>query len=130
MLTGGCYCGRVRYEAAGTPRDEGICHCSICRRTTGAPMVAWFSVDAPSFRFTQGEPRAFHSTPGATRRFCADCGTQLTFEAIPGEVDVATASLDDPEAATPRFEIWAESRLGWMDLVNRLPRHGRRRPED
>ena len=79
------------------------------------------------FRFTQGEPRAFRSTPEAVRRFCAECGCQLTFEAVPGEVDVTIASLDDPDQIAPEFEIWAESRLGWMDRVNRLPRHRQRR---
>jgi len=130
MLAGGCYCGAVRYEASGTPRDQGVCHCRICRRTTGAPMVAWFTVDADGFRFVRGEPRSFHSTPDATRRFCGECGAQLTFEAIAGEVDVTIASLDDPNAVAPHSEIWTESRLLWMDLVNRLPRHPQRRTSD
>ena len=38
MLQGGCFCGRVRYEVTGIPFDETICHCSICRRTTGAAV--------------------------------------------------------------------------------------------
>ena len=44
MLTGGCFCGRVRYEARGPAFNRTSCHCSICRRTSGAPFVAWFSV--------------------------------------------------------------------------------------
>ena len=44
MLKGGCFCGRIRYETAGTPFRETNCHCSICRRTSGAPFVTWFSV--------------------------------------------------------------------------------------
>ena len=43
MLTGGCFCGAIRYEARGTPFHESNCHCSICRRTTGAPFVTWFA---------------------------------------------------------------------------------------
>jgi hypothetical protein len=43
-ITGGCFCGFVRSETTGTPCEESICHCSICRRTAGAPLVAWFSV--------------------------------------------------------------------------------------
>jgi len=40
MLTGGCYCGYLRYDVFGQPFDETVCHCSIYRRTTGAPFVA------------------------------------------------------------------------------------------
>ncbi len=46
MLRGGCFCGNIRYEAVGTPFNETNCHCSICRRTTGAPFVTWFSNQA------------------------------------------------------------------------------------
>ena len=54
MLKGGCYCGAVRYEVAASPARETACHCSICRGTSGAPFVAWFSVPAASFRVVVG----------------------------------------------------------------------------
>ena len=38
MLNGGCFCGAIRYETAGTPFHQTNCHCSICRRTTGGPI--------------------------------------------------------------------------------------------
>ena len=70
MLKGGCFCGRIRYETAGTPFRETNCHCSICRRTSGAPFVTWFSVLRSEFRFVTGEPTRFNSTAEATRSFC------------------------------------------------------------
>jgi hypothetical protein len=36
-VTGGCLCGAVRYEAIGDPFSVIHCHCSSCRRHTGAP---------------------------------------------------------------------------------------------
>src|SRR4030095_17022782 len=62
MLKGGCFCGWIRYETEATPFDETNCHCSICRRTTGAPFVAWFSVPRSQFRLVCGEPTRFRST--------------------------------------------------------------------
>lgn len=44
MMRGGCFYGQIRYEATGTPFHESNCHCSLCRRTTGALFVTWFSV--------------------------------------------------------------------------------------
>jgi hypothetical protein len=75
MLSGGCFCARIRYETAGAPFNETNCHCSICRRTTGAPFVTWFSVPRSQFRFIRGEPARFRSTPKGTRSFCPACGT-------------------------------------------------------
>jgi hypothetical protein len=125
MLKGGCYCGAVRYEATGAPFNETNCHCSICRRTTGAPFVAWFSVRRDAFRFVVGTPTRFNSTAKASRSFCGRCGTQLTFESrdTPSEIDISTASLDDPHAVPPRDHIWTRSRLSWIRLADGLPEH-------
>ena len=125
MLRGGCFCGRIRYEAAGTPFHETNCHCSICRRTAGAPFVAWFSVARSGFRLVSGEPTRFNSTAHGTRSFCPRCGTQLTFEDedFPDEIDVTTCSLDDPELLPPRDHTRTSSKLGWIRLADQLPEH-------
>ena len=80
MLIGGCFCGAIRYEVTGTPFNATNCHCSICRRTTGAPFVTWFSVRPAEFRLVQGQPRQFNSSERGVRRFCGRCGTQITFK--------------------------------------------------
>jgi hypothetical protein len=123
MLQGGCFCGRIRYEVTGTPFDETSCHCSICRRTSGAPFVAWFSVRPSEFRWRSGSPSQFRSSTRATRSFCAHCGTQLTFQAddSPDEIDVTTCSLDQPEAVPPRDHTHISSRLRWIALSDGLP---------
>lgn len=129
-MKGGCYCGRVRYEAAGAPFNETNCHCSICRRTTGAPFVAWFSVARERFRFVAGRPTLFRSTPKGTRSFCPSCGTQLTFQHddSPQEIDVTTCSLDDPQAAPPKDHTRTSSKLPWIRLADRLTEYPERRP--
>ena len=125
MLTGGCFCGAIRYEMTGAPFYETNCHCSICRRTTGAPFVAWFSVARSGFRFVQGAAMRFRSSAKGTRRFCPACGTQLTFEHDdnPDELDVTTCSLDDPERLPPRDHTRASSRLAWLRLGDGLPEY-------
>jgi hypothetical protein len=123
MLTGGCFCGAVRYEAAAAPFHETICHCADCRRSVGAANVAWFSVPRPRFRFISGTPTVFRSSPAVLRRFCGTCGTTLTYEAdaAPGDIDVTTASLDAPDRAPPRDHTRADGRLGWDVICDGLP---------
>ncbi len=131
MLRGGCYCGRIRYEAAGTPFHETNCHCSICRRTTGAPFVAWFTVHRSQFRFVSGEPTRFSSSPKGTRSFCPQCGTQLTFkhEDFSDEIDVTTCSLDAPDALPPKDHTRTRSKLSWIKLADRLVEYAESRQE-
>ena len=131
MLTGGCHCGSVRYETADTPFERALCHCELCRKTTGAPAVAWFTVRESTLRLT-GEPASHASSEHAVRTFCGRCGTQITFRdaAYGDRIDITTASLDDPEAAPPVEQIWVKSRLPWMAAAHSLPDDLDRRPTE
>jgi hypothetical protein len=130
MLKGGCLCGHIRYEAGGEPFHPTVCHCSMCRRATGAPMVAWFSVPRVEYRLVAGVPTRFASSAKGTRTFCPRCGTPLTFEdgEHPDEIDVTAASLDDPEAMPPRDHTRAATKLSWVRLADGLPAYPELRP--
>ena len=129
-LRGGCECGAVRYEVTASPYHRTLCHCAICRRTSGAPAVAWFSVPSDAFSFVRGGARTFRSSPVATRSFCGNCGTPLTFRMDGlGEVDITTCSLDDPEAVPPDDQTFTRSRLAWTETAHRLPGHSTVRNE-
>lgn len=129
MLSGGCLCGQVRYEASAAPFHETICHCRSCRLAVGAPSVAWFSVERAAFRFVGAEPASFRSSPKVVRRFCPNCGTSLTYEseAFPEEIDVTTATLDDPALAPPKDHTQVAAKLPWILLCDGLPAYGGRR---
>jgi hypothetical protein len=122
-MHGGCFCGFVRYEADGQPFDLTNCHCSICRRCSGAPFLPWFSVTMANFRFTAGQPATIRSSDHGTRGFCPTCGTQLTFTStqFPDQIDVTICSLDDPESVRPRDDTRTSSALRWICLDESLP---------
>ena len=123
VVKGGCLCGAVRYEAAAAMKST-YCHCRTCQRSAGAPVMAWIGVPAAAFAYVSGEPRIFHSSPRAQREFCGACGTQLVFrEHGDANVDISTASLDDPAQAPPQYHIWRMSRIGWFEIDDDLPRH-------
>ncbi|QJE03520.1 GFA family protein [Massilia forsythiae] len=123
VLRGGCACGAVRYEAAAAPFHRTLCHCADCRRAAGAPAVAWFSVPAAALAWVRGAPRRHRSSAAVERAFCGRCGTQLTYrhDDIPGEVDITTCSLDDPEQAAPQDHTFAARRLRWLRVDDGLP---------
>jgi hypothetical protein len=128
IISGGCLCGAVRYEARGELRNITHCHCADCRRSGGAPFVTWASFKRSDFRFTSGQPREL-KWAGRLRSFCPRCGTPLTFLAGPEaeEVDVTVCSFDHPEAVMPSDHTWIEDRLPWVHLADQLPTYGQKR---
>jgi hypothetical protein len=113
---GGCLCGAVRYRVTGEPQGTSLCHCFSCRRSTGAPSLAWAIFPEEAVEIIAGDLVEHESSPGVFRGFCARCGSSLTYrrDSRPGLFDVTTASLDDPEAFPPAKEIWVEEKLSWM----------------
>ena len=118
MLTGGCHCGAVRYEATGEPLHHAICHCADCRRCAGAPMVGWIAFMADQVVLTQGEPAVYAASVHGRRHFCIQCGTGLFYfndEALPGLVDIQSSTLDYAEAHAPGAQIQVAERLPWVE---------------
>jgi hypothetical protein len=130
-LTGGCVCGAVRYRLASRPFDAGYCHCTLCRRSSGAPLLAFATVPLADFVVTSGVLRVRQSSPIGERGFCADCGTQLTMHVThqPDTLDFTIASLDEPGRVVPEFHLFFASRIRWFDTDDDHPRYDGLRPD-
>ncbi len=122
-ITGGCYCGEIRYKASGVPKYAGVCYCGDCRKIAGAQSVAWVTFAVEDFEYTKGTPVSYQSSEKVKRTFCGICGTGLTYqiERRKQEVDVTMASLDDPEKFPPRNLVYADEKLNW-DVHLDLPK--------
>jgi hypothetical protein len=121
--SGGCLCGGVRYQASGAVSNLCYCHCSSCRRATGAPMVPWGTFARERFRVTRGTLSEYRSSPPVLRGFCAACGSSLTYrnEERPAEIDVALVTLDEPARLVPQMHVWVSDRLPWLAISDGLP---------
>src|ERR1700752_4440632 len=98
VLEGGCQCGQVRYRIVGPTLAAAICHCTMCRRASAAPAVAWAMYREDQVSFLREQPARYRSSAEAVRGFCARCGTQICFLAnyIPGLIDITIGRLDNP----------------------------------
>ena len=125
-VTGGCMCGAVRYEASEPPFDAHYCHCRMCQKASAAPVMAHAFVSSDVFRFTQGEPKFYKSSPIGERGFCADCGTLLLFRPLIPEwsdwITIPIANLDHPENLPPERHFGTESQIAWFEIQDDLPR--------
>ncbi|MBT5496281.1 MAG: GFA family protein [Alphaproteobacteria bacterium] len=122
--SGGCLCGGVRYDAAGDPLWVAHCHCTSCRKASGAPMVTWAGYKPSAVEWTKTDPKDFSSSEGVLRRFCPNCGTPLTYESTrwPDELHILVATLDDPESLTPKGHVYWSEHLAWLEIGDDLPK--------
>lgn len=131
-MTGGCHCGAIRYEATGEPMHHALCHCTDCRRSAGAPVVGWAAFAEDAVRVTKGAPTAYASSEHGRRAFCAACGTGLFYRnavALPGIVDIQSATFDDPAALPAQVHIQIAERIAWMEDAHTLPAFERYPPQ-
>jgi hypothetical protein len=75
---GSCLCGAVHVSANTMSNKVGACHCSMCQKWTGGPLMA---VDCGSDVSFQGEENVgvFNSSEWAERGFCKKCGSHLFY---------------------------------------------------
>lgn len=117
-MTGGCACGRHRFEAelpAGA--QPYLCHCRMCQRASGNVSLALVTLPQANVRWSE-EPSWYASSPIAERPFCARCGTSLGFRYRTGtdKMDLTVAAFDDPSGMRPHHHFGAESmHRAWLN---------------
>ena len=122
VIEGGGLCGAIRYRIDGRAAPGVHCHCSMCRRSTGAVVVTWITVAAKDFRFVRGRPRTYVSSSRGERRFCERCGAQLAWSSssTTDTLDVTVGTLDHPERHPADHHIFAGDRVQWLRLDEEL----------
>ena len=115
-LTGGCFCGDLRYEIVGEIPWRALCLCKTCQKISGGAGNLFVGIEASAFRYTQGEPQRF-SRDGADmtpiREFCGRCGVHVSgrLPAVPQGVVVKIGTLDDPAAFEgPNMVFWTREK--------------------
>lgn len=122
MLTGSCLCGVVTFTADEPATDMKHCHCSMCRKTHGAPFATYTRVSG--FQYTSGESSiaSYASSAALTRHFCSHCGSVLG-EGVEadGQCHIPAGLLDNDPGTRPTQHIFVESRADWFDIADDLP---------
>ncbi len=125
--TGKCLCGAVRWQATGAPVTINYCHCEMCRRASGAPVVAWATFLFSAVTFTPG-PVWRRSSEKAQRAFCGNCGSPLAWRGDNSSqtIDLTIGTADRPDTLVPTEHIWTENSVSWLKIDDPLPRHKQR----
>lgn len=123
MIKGSCLCGGIRFEV-DVIRALTHCHCSNCRKLSGAAFASYAHVDGDKFRMVSGENliQRFESSPGGFRAFCGVCGSQAPSKApYLTTVSIPAGLLDDDPGVRPMLHVFTASKAPWWEITGTLP---------
>ena len=132
MVTASCLCGDVAWEADGPFAYMHHCHCSRCRKSSGAAFGTYVSVPVATFRFTRGADglRRYASSPSLVRTFCGRCGSS-TPDGEPSAPEgpfadrtfIQAGPLEGEMTASPAAHIFVGSKAPWYTIADDVPQH-------
>jgi hypothetical protein len=124
VIFGACRCGAVKFEFDPPSKFCVHCHCESCRRSHGAAFVTWIGTHQDRFRLLTGKESLtrYTSSRGATRSFCATCGSMMFFESPQwaGEVHVARSQILGTTDRMPTAHVNFRERVPWLQVTDEL----------
>jgi hypothetical protein len=133
MVTGACGCGAIRFEVTAPFVSASYCHCTRCRRRSGAAASANARAEPGTVRVVAGEDelRVWAPEGGYEKLFCGRCGSAL-FSRPPGTTEltgVRLGALDGDPAIRPQWRQFVAYAASWEPIPDDgLPRHDERPP--
>lgn len=115
-MRGECLCGAVSFEIEGELPNLYQCHCSLCRKVTGAAANAATIVAESAFHWLSGQDRisSFSRPTGYRSDFCSACGSP-----VPNQLNgkdriwVPAGLLDDSRDLAIGVHIHLASAAAW-----------------
>jgi hypothetical protein len=129
LVLGSCLCGGVAFEIdADALLMARNCHCSRCRRQTGAAHASNLFARMDGLRFRRGEEllRSF-KVPEAERFATCFCGTCGSLAPRPitqfGRWLIPMGLLDTDPGMSPDSHIFVADKASWFDITDGMPQY-------
>ncbi|CCQ73595.1 GFA family protein [Magnetospira sp. QH-2] len=123
---GSCLCGAVRYAVTKTFGVFQNCHCSRCRKVSGAMFASNLLVPPDGFRWLAGADLVGRYEPEESKHFatafCRVCGSSMPWLGKSGKAVVVPAgTMDKDPGLRPTQNIFCASRADWHTDPGTLP---------
>ena len=114
---GTCLCGEISVQVAQLDTRVGVCHCGMCRKWGGGPLLA---VDCGTEVEITGDSLAtFTSSEWGERGFCQRCGTHLFWRMRHSGQYIMPADLfTDAEGLTMDHQIFIDQKPAYYEFAN------------
>jgi hypothetical protein len=129
MIRGSCLCGGIRFEYARAVTQVGLCHCSLCRKVSGAASNAVIVVPEADLHWLAGlELRQTYAKPsGWSTTFCRTCGSPVPQKHYGAAAYwVPAGVLDDDPGLTLGGHIFVGSKAPWDEIGGSAPQFDER----
>lgn len=125
ILAGECYCRAVGYAVADEFAYAMNCHCSNCRRTTGAAFKPFAGIARDRLSVTRGADNLkAYGDEANHNAHCGRCGSLLYSVVRDGAfVHVAMGTLVDDPSIRPTAHIFTGSKAPWFAITDDLPQY-------
>jgi len=122
VLNGTCLCGAVVYEVADAFAYAMNCHCSKCRRVTGAAFKPIGGIESGKFRVVKGEDNLLAFGGENYDLHCRTCGSPLYSVVREGKyIHVLLGTLLEAPSLRPTEHIYVGSKASWFEITDDLP---------
>lgn len=122
IASGGCLCGKVRYEVRGPLRGIVNCHCSMCQRLHGG-FGPHSKAHKHNITITRDAGLAWYESSASARRgFCRLCGSSLFWEPVAQDTTgIVAGSLDSPTGLKTIGHIFVAEKPDFYEISDDLP---------
>jgi len=117
--TGSCLCGAIRIIANNLSNKVGACHCGMCRKWGGGPLMAVNCGTDVSFE-GEGNISVFNSSDWAERGFCNKCGSHLFYRLKERKQYIIPMGLfDDQETFVFNDQLFIDKKPSFYSFANK-----------
>ncbi|RDE24165.1 GFA family protein [Motiliproteus coralliicola] len=116
-MEGSCNCGSISFSISGRLPAMYQCHCSLCRRQSGAGSNAATIVAQDVFRWNRGQEsiKQWQKASGFSAHFCSNCGSPVPNPLGDRYMWIPVGLLDEADRGGTRIvaQLWLDSKAHW-----------------
>lgn len=120
-----CLCGDIKFSFEKFSGAIAHCHCSMCRKFTGAAYGTFGTVNAQDIRWESGQDKitVYPSSEKAERGFCSRCGSSIFYRLRQPDspYEIALGILDTEPKQSVSANIFCANRPQWPRNADSLP---------
>jgi len=117
--SGSCLCGSVKISAKPKSNHVGACHCDMCRKWGGGPLLVAECEDDVRFE-SDSSIGVYSSSDWAERGFCQQCGTHLFYRLKQGGFYAIPVGLFDEKQQWQLAEqVFIDNKPGYYSFAEK-----------